>query len=58
MDQSSGQANSFSASHEISRTLWNPKDNYRIQNSPPPVLIRRQINSIHGPLNPILEDPL
>ena len=45
MQQSpSWEVNSFSASQEIPRILWNPNVHYRIQNSPPPDPILRQIN--------------
>ena len=30
------EANSFSASQEISCILWNPKDRYQIQSTPTP----------------------
>jgi hypothetical protein len=40
MEQSpSWEANSFSASQEISRILWNPDVDYRIHKSSPPVHI-------------------
>jgi hypothetical protein len=41
-------ADSFSASQEIARILWNPKVQYRIHTCPPRVLVLRQtIQSIH-----------
>ena len=39
----SSEANSFSASQEIPRTLWNPEAHYRNHNRPPPVPILGQI---------------
>jgi hypothetical protein len=45
----SWEANSFSASQEIPRILWNQEAHYRIHNSPPPVPILSQLNSIHAP---------
>jgi len=39
------RSNQFSASQEIPHLLWNPKINYRIHMSPPPVPILSQINN-------------
>ena len=49
MEQSpSWEADQFSASQEIPCILWNPKVNYRIYKSPPPIPILSQINLIHA----------
>jgi hypothetical protein len=44
----SWEANKFSASQEIPHILWKLKVHYRIHNSPPPVPILRQIDSVHA----------
>ena len=44
----SWEANRSLASQEIPRTLWNPKVQYRIHNSPPPVPIPNKIKPVHA----------
>jgi hypothetical protein len=44
----SGEANRFSASREIPRILWNPKVHYSTRNSPPPVSILSQIETVRA----------
>jgi hypothetical protein len=44
------EANRSSASQETARILLNQKTNYRIHNSPSPVSILSQIDSVHAPI--------
>jgi len=48
MEQSpSREANTHSATQEISRLLWNPKINYPVPKNPPLVPILRQMRPVH-----------
>jgi len=53
----SRKADRLSASQEIPRISWDPEVHYRVQNSLPRVPILSQINPIHVPPIPLLEDP-
>ena len=56
MDQSSSwEANRFSASQEIPRTLRNPKFHYRLHSIPPLVPILSQIDPVHAPTPHVLK---
>ena len=53
----SWDANQFSASQEIPHILRNPKVNYCSHKCPPPVSILSQLDPVHTPHIPLLEDP-
>jgi hypothetical protein len=49
MEHSPWEANSFSASQEIPRILWNPKVRYLIYKRSPPVPALSQLKPVHDP---------
>jgi hypothetical protein len=51
----SWEANSFSASQEIPRILWNPKVHFHSHNRPPRVPILSQLNPVRAYLSQFLK---
>jgi hypothetical protein len=51
----SWEANRFSASQKVPHILWNPKVQYRIHKSPPPIPIQCQLNPVHTPTSHVLK---
>jgi hypothetical protein len=51
----SSEAANCTATQELPIILWNPKVHYRVHNSPPHLLIPRQIYPVHATLFYLLE---
>jgi len=56
MEQSTSEANRFSASQDDFPIIWIPNVRCLVYQSPTPVLILRQINPVHVPPSPLLGD--
>ena len=56
MEQSPSTEANIPSGTQIPRILWNPKVHNRVQKSPPPVPILRNIDPVHTSPTPLLQD--